>query len=44
MILTFLSGSFPFVANGGGIKDGTYLQININDELPYQLTKIHLTN
>lgn len=38
-ILTFLSDSFPLVANGGGIKDGTYLQININDELPYQFTK-----
>jgi hypothetical protein len=25
-MLTFLSGSFPLGAIGGGIKDGTYLQ------------------
>jgi len=32
-IQTFLSDSFPLVAIGGGIKDGTYLQRKINDKL-----------
>lgn len=31
-IQTFLSDSFPLVAIGGGIKDGTYLQRKINDK------------
>ena len=28
--LTFFSDSFPFIAKGGGIKDGTYLQGNVS--------------
>lgn len=34
--ITFLSDSFPLDANGGGMKDGTYLQTSIKDEPPTQ--------
>lgn len=31
-----MSDSFPLDANGGGMKDGTYLQTSIKDEPPTQ--------